>query len=545
MGYQILNDIDDAIDNAELSVEIAVFESYSKLFSMLSYNDYHEEIIQESALYYMEADDNGEGKKSFVERVKNLIKHIGESMKRVMTKLINMIQKQLNKITRSQYMEMVNWLMILDVLMNTKTNKIVKEGYECIEVEFMGIYQEMNDPNFDDESTFFQEVDARTNPANPEDMPKNVRKQYLKQNKGLIKDIKKEYKEKIRHNLLSKKEIKDIVLKLAGTYSPADMSLITDAVHQYANSSELSAFSREVQANHDIVDILIKEKIEDHKTEITIRNQAEHGIDDTIERFSQWGKFADKLGKKIDAATNTKHFSDKTDTSYAIMSPGIKGKATVFADLAGLIWHTALNTGIAVINARHMNERFTIISEDFQKIGQALIEGTVEARNELDRTTNKTVKSVDFLLTVFEKGRDLIVGFSKNYFDTRNDIRNIRDINVIKSKIKDVMKNGPMSVGKFLFDCLLAGAIVGVPTAITTGDVHAGIVSGTVGALDKARKTITLKGAGEIAKSSGIDAGKGYVASKIVTDPYNIQKSDRQLGIEKLRSRYGDMGEKT
>ena len=126
MNTELLNAIDEAVDQAEINVLLAIGESYCKIMTIVDSAD--EDVIQEYAIF----------NESFsLEGLKNLFVKAANFIKAGLNKIANMIEKRIVKDKRC-LMVLGNMLLVADAL--SKKRKTITESFEDADSD--DIYQE-------------------------------------------------------------------------------------------------------------------------------------------------------------------------------------------------------------------------------------------------------------------------------------------------------------------------------------------------------------------------------------------------------------------
>ena len=284
MNTELFQMIDEAVDQAEINVLIAIGESYSKMLEIVDKSD-NVEVIQEYAIF-TEA--------SILDGLKDLFIKAANFIKAGFNKITNMIEKRMVKDKRCLIM-LGNMMMVADALNNK--SKATTESFE--ENDLDDIYQEgLFSKKTEDEKRYAE-----------------LNKAENKRAKLFSKSLKKLVNDDIYHRRLSNAEIQKLVNLLSETMSQSDWNKFRDDISNVTRTDG-GQFGKDTLQNLKIIDDLSEymKKLKVIRERIAI----DKGVNANKEKFGDTRvrldiklveEFQKTLGEAFNTLTKTKTFS--------------------------------------------------------------------------------------------------------------------------------------------------------------------------------------------------------------------------------------------
>lgn len=220
MVNDILEYIDMESTRSEIDVLISITESYQKALSIVSSEDYSDEIVQESFGIYME-DGEGSSVKMLFKRVVSFFKNVINKIKSIFSKIFNT--------NRKKYIQSYNILMIVGQLDKVLSSNIVTE-YLNDEITDEVFQEALFDRKSEQEKEEEEYMKAQS--AREKELETNVKKNdaaYKETVRALRKQV---FSTSDLTKILSNKEIDNIVRITCMGVSKEELRKLRDAVNQ-------------------------------------------------------------------------------------------------------------------------------------------------------------------------------------------------------------------------------------------------------------------------------------------------------------------------
>lgn len=521
---EVFSIIDNTVNESELDVIVSIVESYQKLIRIMDESDYDESIIQETVLF-TEADNVSTEKKSVGASIKEAFKRLFNAIRVGFTKIANKVKK-VYATKKERFITVVNCLRLLDVLKNTTVTPVT-EGY-C-DVVFEGIYQEFNDIEFDDDEEIVQEGISDSIRMHRAD--KRIEKAIKLQDKPVIDALVTFYNSEIRHNVMSKKDLTELVRALAMTNSREKMNEVKEALNQLNNSNTMTQFTEETIRNYRLATALGDELISRKAQEIESKMTTKMGADEAKRRLDLIEKFSDTLGSAMDSVQGQKNLK-KTNVANMLyggdtLSEKLKNKSSILIDLGEFAWRTLTHLPSTYRNLEKIGSTLYEKHIDFD---DAVFDDAQE-RKELNMKADNLAQGFLFCADGL---KEETYGYKDDWFN--KDVFNMfnRGFKALPGNVAKWIIGGPISLCMSVLGYLMTGAIAFISTYAVTGDAKLATVSAGGAMVGKFVNGITVK---KIVKSIGRTMVQAHIAKKLTPDTDRVSKRKQ---AEQQRERNGN-----
>ena len=330
----VINDIDLCTDEAELDVLFSVCESYIKFLSIIAESE-DTVIVQENYSLFMEA-DNADEKKSIKEIVLGIIGKLCEALKSIIVKIIDVFNRRILK-KRDSYNVVVNSLMLLDAFKHVTVSSVVQETGLC-NIEFDEVYAEFNTDDIDNDEV----VQERWSPMDElrfRKAEKNI--QAATSSDQLIKGLQRFYSVELRHKILSKKEITDIVKCILMTATPEVVNELKTQVTKFEFNDTLKQLSEEAQGYKQFIVETVDKKNQQKWQEVcNLRSAQCESMEQANMELNAMETLAENFGKTVSRLTKQRVTGSKVAVMDTLTTRADKALYRGFLDLADVIWST-------------------------------------------------------------------------------------------------------------------------------------------------------------------------------------------------------------
>jgi hypothetical protein len=339
----VINEIDLRKDEAEMDVLFAICESYSKMINIVNEVD-DESIIQESyTSLFMEAVDNETSNFSIKDFVLGLLGKIFEALKSIMVKIIDVITKRIFR-RRETYNALVNSLILLDCFQHVNVKSVVQESGLC-EIEFDGIYAEFNNDDIGDNEVI-QEKWTPMDEMRYRKAEKNIANAKKEQSgelaaEQLYKGLQKFYKVELRHRVMSKKELADIVKCVCMTATPSAINELKEQINNFEKNDTIQKISDEANRHREFIINEVDKKNQAKWKEICdVRRAQCKTIEQADMELKAMESLIDNFGKSVSNLTNQRVTGSKVAVMDTLTTGAGKAAYRGFLDLADVLWST-------------------------------------------------------------------------------------------------------------------------------------------------------------------------------------------------------------
>lgn len=518
---EVFSMIDDTVNESELNVIVSIVESYQKLIRIMDESDYDESIIQESVLF-TEADDVSTEKKSVGASIKEAFKRLFNAIRVGFTKIANKVKK-VYATKKERFITVVNCLRLLDVLKNTTVTPVT-EGY-C-DVVFEGIYQEFNDIEFDDDEIIQEGISDSIRMYRAD---RRIEKAAKLQDKPVVDALVTFYNSEIRHNVMSKKDLTELVRALAMT-NPEKMSEIKAALSQLNNSNTMTQFSEETIRNYRLATALGDELISRKAQEIERKMTAKMGADEAKRRLDLIEKFSDTLGSAMDSVQGQKNLK-KTNVANMLyggdtLLEKLRNKSAIFVDLGEFAWRTLTHLPSTYKNLEQIGVTLYEKHIDFD---DAVFDDAQE-RKELNMKADKLAQTFLFCADGL---KEETYGYKDDWFN--KDVFNMfnQGYKAVPGGVAKWIIGGPISFCMKVLGYLMTGAVTFISTYTVTNDAKSAAVGAGMAVAGKFVNGITVKNIAKTIRNTLIQA---HIAKKLTPDTDRVSKRKQA----EMRERNGE-----
>lgn len=383
---EILDNVDRESMRSEIDVLMSITESYEKALSIISSDDYSDEIIQESFHIYMEDGEEGSS-------IKALFKRVIMFFKNVLGKLKNLISNIFN-LNRKRYIQTYNSMQIINELAQVLSSNVVNEWLndEISDEVFQEALFDRKSSQEKEEEEYMKGQVAREKEleANVKSREDEVRK--------LVKDFRKKvYADDKFMRLLSARDVKYIVTGAVWGATKDELRKLRDAIEQIKNGNMQGLDKKIFETVSEIVHIgsacgKNKEEsrhwtdsriLSEKKTEIAERKIANDNTSKMTMDVALLEKFADTFGQELNALSGKEYFS--ADNLKALMY-GPQKIITFGALAGGFVVSTICNL---VSNAAFALAKFepSLIIKDITEFGKRIDKMDTEFNEFADNDT--------------------------------------------------------------------------------------------------------------------------------------------------------------
>ena len=333
----VINDIDLCTDEAELDVLFSVCESYTKILSIIAESE-DTVIVQENYSLFMEADNAD--KKSIKEIVLGIIGKLCEALKNIIVKIIDVFNRRILK-KRDSYNAVVNSLMLLDAFKHVTVSSVVQETGLC-NIEFDEVYAEFNTDDIGDNEVVqekwspmdelrFRRAERNIQTATSPDISSDQ----------LIKGLQRFYSVELRHKILSKKEITDIVKCILMTATPEVVNELKTQVTKFEFNDTLKQLSEEAQGYKQFIVETVDKKNQQKWQEVCNLRRAQcESMEQADMELNAMETLAENFGKTVSKLTKQRVTGSKVAVMDTLTTRADKALYRGFLDLADVIWST-------------------------------------------------------------------------------------------------------------------------------------------------------------------------------------------------------------
>ena len=334
----VINDIDLCTDEAELDVLFSVCESYTKILSIIAESE-DTVIVQENYSLFMEA-NNVDEKKSIKEIVLGIIGKLCEALKNIIVKIIDVFNRRILK-KRDSYNAVVNSLMLLDAFKHVTVSSVVQETGLC-NIEFDEVYAEFNTDDIGDDEVVqekwspmdelrFRRAERNIQTATSPDISSDQ----------LIKGLQRFYSVELRHKILSKKEITDIVKCILMTATPEVVNELKTQVTKFEFNDTLKQLSEEAQGYKQFIVETVDKKNQQKWQEVCNLRRAQcESMEQADMELNAMETLAENFGKTVSKLTKQRVTGSKVAVMDTLTTRADKALYRGFLDLADVIWST-------------------------------------------------------------------------------------------------------------------------------------------------------------------------------------------------------------
>ncbi len=537
VNTNVINDIDLRTDEAELDVLFSICESYNKILSIVTLSP-DTEIIQESFSLFMEAKDDTNEKKSLKDYVVSVISKICEAFKSIIVKIIDIINKKFFK-KRESFNAVINCLMFLDAFKHVTISSVVQETGLC-NIEFDGVYAEFNNDDIGEEDI----VQERWTPA--DEMRYRKAERNITQAKAglppeqLKKGLENFYRVEIRHKVLSKKEITDIVKCVLMTARPEVVDELKEQVTKFEFNDTLKALSEEAQGYKKFIVETVDKKNQQKWEEIctTRATQCETPEQANME-LNAIATLAENFGQSVSNLTKQRVTGSKVAVMDTLTTRADKAIYRGFLDLADIIMSTikqipavlsVLTQDIKLMDIKNVKQNAKQLKSNFDtsltSTGAELRKGYEEFQkryhhdkdllNEMNEKATKTISVLKFCGDGI--GEETIIA---NQDFINSDVyrpENIKGGGDVARILGKMAFGGPCTFVMKIFGILLPGYVAWATATMNGFDAKQafGAAGAAVGATALSKvSSITVK---SVFKTLTGTAIRGYAVRKLTGD---------------------------
>lgn len=334
----VINDIDLCTDEAELDVLFSVCESYTKILSIIAESE-DTVIVQENYSLFMEADNTDE-KKSIKEIVLGIIGKLCEALKSIIVKIIDVFNRRILK-KRESYNAVVNSLMLLDAFKHVTVSSVVQETGLC-NIEFDEVYAEFNTDDIGDDEVV-QEKWSPMDELRYRKAERNIQATASPDvsSDQLIKGLQRFYSVELRHKILSKKEITDIVKCILMTATPEVVNELKTQVTKFEFNDTLKQLSEEAQGYKQFIVETVDKKNQQKWQEVcNLRRVQCESMEQANMELNAMETLAENFGKTVSKLTKQRVTGSKVAVMDTLTTRADKALYRGFLDLADVIWST-------------------------------------------------------------------------------------------------------------------------------------------------------------------------------------------------------------
>ena len=413
VNLDILNDIELEQSKSELNVLYSICESYNKMLQIITETD-DVSIIQECALF-QEADDvKKEDKKSIKDYFLSILSKVFEAIKNLLVKIIDVLSGLFIK-KKNSYIAVVNCLMILDAFQHVNVSSVVNE-YGVYDVEFDEVYAEYNTDDFD--ADLVQERWSPIDEARYRKAEKNIAK--AQQNteinittEQLTKGLMKFYNVEIRHHVMSKKEITDIVKCLAMCTTPDVLNELKNSIKKFENNDEMKKLSAEAQGYAEFIKETVDKRNQDKWKEICdLRRTQCKTYEQADAELKSMEALVDGVGKTIGKLTNQRISGSKVAVMDTLTTDALSGATRGCMDIAQMLWSalTQIPTAFSTLkqNISLSNNAIKNIKQLKTNVDGALVKNGGQLRDDYENFQTTFHEEEDKLKELGQRSTKLI-----------------------------------------------------------------------------------------------------------------------------------------
>lgn len=346
MNLNILNEIDIEQNISEINVLYSICESYNKMIQIITETD-NTSIIQECVVF-QEADTvKTDDKKSIKDYFLSILSKVFNAIRILLTKIIDFLSKIFIK-KRDSYIAVVNCLMILDAFQHVNVTSVITES-NTISIEFDDdVWSEYNTDEIIDTDKLIQEgwytspygelryreAEARIAEATGE---KSINITYDKIEKGL----KRFYNVEIRHKIMSKKDVTDLVKALCAVATPEALNEIKNVIKKIENGDEIKKLSQEAQGYVEFITEFVDEKNQQKWKEICdVRRTQCKTYEQADAELRSMEALVNGVGKTIGKLTNQRITGSKNAVMDVVSNgewAGVKSLGRAVGDAGAIV----------------------------------------------------------------------------------------------------------------------------------------------------------------------------------------------------------------
>lgn len=498
----VINEIDLRKDEAEMDVLFAICESYSKMINIVNEVD-DESIIQESyTSLFMEAVDNETSNFSIKDFVLGLLGKIFEALKSIMVKIIDVITKRIFR-RRETYNALVNSLILLDCFQHVNVKSVVQESRLC-EIEFDGIYAEFNNDDIGDNEVI-QEKWTPMDEMRYRKAEKNIANAKKEQSgelsaEQLYKGLQRFYKVELRHRVMSKKELADIVKCVCMTATPSAINELKEQINNFEKNDTIQKISDEANRHREFIINEVDKKNQAKWKEICdVRRAQCKTIEQADMELKAMESLIDNFGKSVSNLTNQRVTGSKVAVMDTLTTGAGKAAYRGFLDLADVLWSTVKQIP-TVLNTLKQNITLTMPIREAAKqvksnVDNALTNTGSDLREGYEKFQSTYHEEKDKLNAMGQKATKMIAtlkffgdGLGEETIIANQDninsdvfrpekIKNGVDVTRIIGKL---IYGGPVTFTMKILAMLLPGYVMWASTmALGAGGVRATVAAGT------------------------------------------------------------------
>ena len=558
INLDILTDIELEQNKSELNVLYSICESYNKILQMMNESQ-DDSFIQESVLF-TEADDVKKDP-SFKDKFLAIISKIFDALKNLIVKAIDIVTKIFIKHKTSHYAA-INCLNILDAFQHVSVSSVIQESGLCV-VEFDGIYAEYNTDEVNEE--IVQEKWSPIDEMRYKKAEKNIAKA-----KGMeitpdeiAKGLKKFYNVEVRHKIISKKEITDIVKCICMTAPPGTVEELKSMIKKFEDTDEMKKLSNEALRYHSFITETVAKKNQERWDKLcSMKRKQCKTVEQADAEMKVMESLVEGVGATLGKLTKNRAIGNKNVvmdlTTENFLKAGIRltgdvshGIMKSFVDVASLMYSSitqipqilgSLKQKVLMLTT-NIKEKGTIntgvemIGKTKETVDKALTKTGSELRDEYEdfqRTyhkeddklkelglrTNKLVKTVKFCADGL--GEETIIIGQDEINDDLYRQENWKDPKKLPVLIGKMIYGGPCTFTMKIICLLAPGYLAWAVAMANTSDLKTSIAAGGVAiganAMGKALSYVNVKTIGTVFKSLFGIQWKSYVANKLSGD---------------------------